>query len=97
MKEVFEKIRTKITEEKEPIRPITDYVFGSIGLGMVEEKNRTIDEIISIVSEVEAEYATRTNADRIRSMSDGELAHFLTDFKNNFDGSIYEWLKGLSQ
>ena len=57
----FEKIRIKITEKKEPIRPITDYVFGSIGLGMVEEKNKIIDDILSIVSEVEAEYGKDIN------------------------------------
>ena len=39
----------------------------------------------------------KTNADYIRSLPDGELAHFLMDFKDNFDGSVYDWLKGVRE
>ncbi len=59
MKEAFELIRKKIAEKKEPIRPMVDYVFGSIGMAKAEEKNRLIDEMLSIVSEVEAEYGKK--------------------------------------
>ena len=41
-------------------------------------------------------FKPKTTADYIRAMSDGELAHFLTDFKDNFDGSVYDWLKGVA-
>ena len=57
MTEVFDKLRSKIAEKKEPLRPISEYVFGSLDLGRAEGKNKVIDEILSIISEVEAEYS----------------------------------------
>lgn len=57
----------------------------------------SIDE--AIVKEKE-EYVKRiTNADRIRSMSDEELAEFLVNFKNTYgdeyegEMSCLDWLK----
>lgn len=89
MKEAFELIRKKIAEKKEPIRPLVDYVFGSIGMAKAEEKNRLIDEMLSIVSEVEAEYGNgKTNADRIRSMTDEELAEITLQHDDEY-GYIY--------
>lgn len=65
MKEAFDKLRSKIAEKKEPLRPISDYVFGSLDLGRAEGKNKVIDEILSIISEVEAEYGNRWITDRM--------------------------------
>ena len=65
------------------------------------EWNRAVYKCETIVSEVEAEYAIHTNADYIRSLSDGELAHFLMDFKNTIglahenEMSCLDWLKGV--
>lgn len=85
MKEAFELIKERLEEESQ---------YSCF---------HCMDRALSIVSEVEAEYGNKpqTNADSIRSMSDGELAHFLMDFKNsiglahNNEMSCLDWLKGV--
>lgn len=44
---------------------------------------------ISIVNQLVEEYKPKTQADKIRAMSDEELAEFLINFKNTF-GEEYE-------
>lgn len=84
MKELFDLIRKRIEEITEPIRP----VGWSRKIEVVETK-----AVMDIVSEVEAEYGNgKTNADRIRSMSDEKLAEYIeprwfdcSDFCEDFD------------
>lgn len=70
MKEAFEKIRKRIEENLNSYK--NDDNFCSIG------RRTAYKDALFIVSEVEAEYGNgKTNADRIRAMSDEELAWFL--------------------
>jgi hypothetical protein len=68
-----------------------------------------LTKTINIINELAEEFATdtnvgnKTNADRIRSMTDEELAEFLINYKNTF-GEQYEgkmscldWLKSEAQ
>ena len=87
MKEAFEKLKERLEEELDNVQCLCDEDDFFLG------KVNAYTNALSIVSEVESEYTVHTNADYIRSLSDGELAHFLMDFKNNFDGSVYDWLR----
>lgn len=67
-------------------------------IGRLEEERATswnagykngLEKSIKIVNQLAAEYAPKTNADKICSMSDEELAEFLVNFKNTF-GEEYE-------
>lgn len=55
--------------------------------------------ITDVTMEITSSKFTTTNADRIRNMSDEELAEFLTTFKNTFgeeyegETSCMEWLQ----
>lgn len=96
MKEAFEEIKKllseKGTQQYEYVPILHETVLG--------RKIIAVERAMEIVSEVEAEYGNgKTNADRIRAMSDEELAEFLVNFKNTF-GEEYEgimscldWLK----
>lgn len=91
MKEAFEKIKERLEEKWNDTVVLADeddYFLGRSG---------AFRDALSIVSEVEAEYGNKsqTNADHIRSMSDGELAHFLLDFK--CDGSVFDWLREVTE
>lgn len=108
MKEAFEKIKERLEEVKE-----CDVCKGTRCVDCdnrykykdcdTKQQYLMADKCIAIVSEVEAEYGNKsqTNADYIRSLSDGELAHFLMDFKNsiglahNNEMSCLDWLKGV--
>ena len=96
MKEAFDLIKERLEEKKSKARSDLT-MFLNKGRGKYalacETAMGAFTDALSIVSEVESEYAVHTNADYIRSLSDGELAHFLLDFKNNFDGSVYDWLR----
>ena len=107
MKEAFEKIRKRIED-------VRMGYFLTIANGgderndvVYEGISKATDHALSIVSEVEAEYGNgKTNADKIRSMSDEELAEFIGSlgaciskddeycykFKNCNDCRL-EWLK----
>ena len=56
MKEAFEKLKRRIEARKETVLPERNYMFGKLGVVSAEATNRTIDAVLSIVSEVEAEY-----------------------------------------
>lgn len=56
MKEAFEKLKRRIEARKETVLPERNYMFGKLGVVSAEATNRTIDSVLSIVSEVEAEY-----------------------------------------
>lgn len=78
MKEAFTKIKEAIANIHRVVKTDEDL-----------EWNRAIYKCSTIVSEVEAEFGKdinflgnpKTNADRIRSMSDEELADFLEEFE----------------
>lgn len=51
----FEKLKSRIEGMKEKVLPAKNYVFGDLNVGNIEAKNRIIDEVLEIVSEIEAE------------------------------------------
>lgn len=64
MKEFIDKLISRLEEERE-IRTDFGYLYIKIS------------KVISIVRELAGEYKQKTNADRIRNMSDSELADFI--------------------
>jgi len=56
MKRAFEKLKRRVEARKETVLPERNYMFGKLGVVSAEATNRTIDAVLSIVSEVEAEY-----------------------------------------
>ena len=89
MKEAFELIKKKLTE----VMTVEQQYRGKmlkeeeyIEANMSHHRIMGFNEALSIVSEVEAEYGNgKTNADRIRAMSDEELAEWLHNI-TQFDG-----------
>ena len=87
MKEAFEKIKERLEEAKKS--DVCEGMNccdcdGRYGYKSCDTKQQYLmaDKCMDIVSEVEAEYGNeKTNADRIRSMSDEELADFLEEFE----------------
>ena len=82
MKEFIEKLIERLEEEKvkNPCRNIKCRECQYTGNCYEGEQSKkvAIDNAISIVNELAEEYNPKTNADRIRNMSDTELAEFLT-------------------
>lgn len=64
MKEFIDKLISRLEEERE-IRTDFGYLYIKIS------------KVISIVREIAGEYKQKTNADRIRNMSDDELTDFI--------------------
>ena len=103
MKEAFEKIRKRMEKATEFLSDCTKYgnkdavqQRKSYDTMYMYEIALLVEELIDIVSEVEAEYGNgKTNADRIRKMSDGELAEFLSNqFCHGFcEQQMVAWLK----
>ena len=87
MKEAFTKIKEAIANIHRVVKTDEDL-----------EWNRAIYKCSTIVSEVEAEYGNgKTNADRIRAMSDEEMAAFLAETELHGSQGSYkdylDWLK----
>lgn len=83
MKNVFEKIKERLekllgdTNFEKATQEVNESFYDGLAYAY--------GEALSIVSEVEAEYGNgKTNADRIRLMSDEELAEFLPIVSNFF-------------
>ncbi len=81
MKEAFEKIKERLekllgdTNFEKATQEVNESFYDGLAYAY--------GEALSIVSEVEAEYGNpKTNADRIRAMSDEELAEFLPIVSN---------------
>lgn len=58
--------------------------------------NKTIERIIEIANQLVEEYKPKTWADKIRNMSDEELADFMDGLMTDFDAGrtdILEWLQ----
>lgn len=86
------------------------YCYGALALSKNINKE-TYDELVREIDDVfDAEEKKQTNADRIRSMTDEELAEFLCkiskcnsyycpayDYCINQRKSMYEWLKSDSE
>lgn len=89
---VFDVLREKLEEE-----PIADIQQGSDYL--IQGNAITKRRVIEIFNQVEQEFAPKTNADRIRSMSDEELAKFLSCTEKNLEirigltRGILDWLE----
>lgn len=86
---VFDVLREKLDENSQTIEPLYNMPVNVIGLNVA----------IDIVNQVEQEFTPKTNADRIRSMSDEELAKFLSCTEKNLEirigltRGILDWLK----
>ena len=82
---IFEKIRERLQEKKQSIE---QNMFGN------EDDMVYLSEAIDIINQVEAEYnQTVTNADRIRQMTDEELAEFLfeVEYRRSVFGNGAKW------
>ena len=112
MKEAFEKIRNRMKEETEFLSDCTKYgnkdaeqQKKSYSTAFLYEIAELVENLIDIVSEVEAEYINTssdcsTNAERIRAMSDEELAQHFSELIRNTEEYEYckdasDWLKWL--
>lgn len=78
MKEAFEKIKERLEKEV-----FVAELYGGGWNGQTVDNLLCLGNVADVISEVEAECCNvETNADRIRSMSDEELAEFLPIVSN---------------
>ena len=97
MKEFIEKLIGRLEE----LRIDKSNYFGV--LNIVAEKydraNEMLDDAIEIAKELAEEYKSKTQADKIRSMSDEELAEFFSErdkIPNRYKcKEIEDWIKWL--
>ena len=80
MKEAFEKIKERLEKEI-----FVAELYGGEWNGQTVDNLLCLGNVADVISEVEEEYGNgKTNADRIRAMSDEELAEFLIYSEENY-------------
>ena len=98
---VFDVLREKLKEKSELYRREEEIQKSNpcYQIGVYGFKATGYEDAIEIVNQVEQEFTPKTNADRIRSMSDEELAKFLSCTEKNLEirigltRGILDWLK----
>lgn len=83
MQEFIEKLIERLKEKEQILLDNTKDIGCTIGIVNAMKCSK------EIVNQLAEEYKPKTQADKIRAMSDEELAIFLVNFKNTF-GEEYE-------
>ena len=87
MKEFVEKLLDRLEDEKQRLRKLKNNTIALSDSEVIAIEEGAYDFCKKIINELSEEYKPKTNADKLRNMTNDELANFLDNvFNNIFDG-----------